>query len=77
MDAPEFLEQLEKEIESHEAVHYPFLRRFSTEPHSQDLQSTPPETFYNPQGSEQSERRSDKITQGQKGIMGWPGESRV
>jgi len=32
MDAPHFLQELEREIESHEAVHHPFLKRFSSEP---------------------------------------------
>jgi pyrroloquinoline-quinone synthase len=32
MDAPQFLRQLEKEIENHAAVQHPFLKRFSSEP---------------------------------------------
>ena len=32
MDALQFLKALEKEIETHEAVHHPFLKRFSSEP---------------------------------------------
>jgi pyrroloquinoline-quinone synthase len=32
MDAQQFLKQLEREIETHESVHHPFLKRFSTEP---------------------------------------------
>jgi len=32
MDESQFLKELEREIETHEAVHHPFLKRFSSEP---------------------------------------------